>query len=68
VYPDGPAPYYSVYAPGRPGRELEQRDEIKLAASEVILALAAGSPIITRWDVIIVSGTCARSRTCSPAP
>jgi alkyldihydroxyacetonephosphate synthase len=39
VYPDGPAPYYSVFAPGRPGRELEQWDEIKLAASEAILAL-----------------------------
>jgi alkyldihydroxyacetonephosphate synthase len=39
VYPDGPAPYYSVYAPGRPGAELEQWDEIKLAASEAILKL-----------------------------
>ena len=39
VYPDGPAPYYSVYAPGRPGQELEQWDQIKLAASEAILAL-----------------------------
>lgn len=39
VYPDGPAPYYSVYAPGRPGQELEQWDEIKLAASEAIIAL-----------------------------
>jgi alkyldihydroxyacetonephosphate synthase len=39
VYPDGPAPYYSVVAPGRPGQELEQWDEIKLAASEAILAL-----------------------------
>ena len=39
VYPDGPAPYYSVYAPGRPGQELEQWDEIKLAASEAIAAL-----------------------------
>ena len=39
VYPDGPAPYYSVYAPGRPGAELEQWDEIKRAASEAILAL-----------------------------
>jgi alkyldihydroxyacetonephosphate synthase len=36
VYPDGPAPYYSVYAPGRPGAELEQWDEIKHAASEAI--------------------------------
>jgi alkyldihydroxyacetonephosphate synthase len=39
VYPDGPAPYYSVFAPGRHGQELEQWDEIKLAASEAILAL-----------------------------
>jgi alkyldihydroxyacetonephosphate synthase len=39
VYPDGPAPYYSVYAPGRPGEEVEQWDTIKLAASEAILAL-----------------------------
>jgi alkyldihydroxyacetonephosphate synthase len=39
VYPDGPAPYYSVYAPGREGQELEQWDAIKAAASEAILAL-----------------------------
>jgi alkyldihydroxyacetonephosphate synthase len=39
VYPDGPAPYYSVYAPGREGRELEQWDAIKAAASDAILAL-----------------------------
>jgi alkyldihydroxyacetonephosphate synthase len=39
VYPDGPAPYYTVVAPGRPGSELEQWDEIKLAASEAIGAL-----------------------------
>jgi len=39
VYPDGPAPYYSVYAPGRPDQELEQWDAIKAAASEAILAL-----------------------------
>jgi alkyldihydroxyacetonephosphate synthase len=39
VYPDGPAPYYSVVAPGRRGHELEQWDEIKHAASEAILAL-----------------------------
>ena len=39
VYPDGPAPYYSVYAPGRPGAELEQWDAVKAAASEAILAL-----------------------------
>jgi alkyldihydroxyacetonephosphate synthase len=39
VYPDGPAPYYSVYAPGRAGSELEQWDAIKQAASEAILSL-----------------------------
>jgi len=38
VYPDGPAPYYSVMAPGRRGSELEQWAEIKAAASEQILA------------------------------
>lgn len=38
VYPDGPAPYYSVLAPGRRGSELEQWAEIKAAASEAILA------------------------------
>jgi alkyldihydroxyacetonephosphate synthase len=38
VYPDGPAPYYSVYAPGREGDEVAQWDVIKAAASEAILA------------------------------
>jgi len=38
VYPDGPAPYYTVLAPGRRGSELEQWAEIKHAASEALLA------------------------------
>ena len=38
VYPDGPAPYFSVLGPGRPGSEISQWDEIKAAASEAILA------------------------------
>ena len=38
VYPDGPAPYYTVTAPGRRGSELEQWREIKSAASEALLA------------------------------
>jgi alkyldihydroxyacetonephosphate synthase len=38
VYPDGPAPYYTVLAPGRRGSELEQWAEIKIAASEALLA------------------------------
>ena len=39
VYPDGPAPYYSVIARGRPGSELEQWAEIKQAASEALIRL-----------------------------
>jgi alkyldihydroxyacetonephosphate synthase len=38
VYPDGPAPYYTVLAPGRRGSEIEQWAEIKAAASEALLA------------------------------
>jgi alkyldihydroxyacetonephosphate synthase len=37
VYPDGPAPYYTVLAPGREGHELEQWDEIKRAASDALI-------------------------------
>jgi alkyldihydroxyacetonephosphate synthase len=37
VYPDGPAPYYTVIAPGRRGAELEQWAAIKAAASDAIL-------------------------------
>lgn len=37
VYPDGPAPYYTVLAPARRGGELEQWDAIKAAASEAVL-------------------------------
>ena len=29
VYADGPAPYYTVIAPGRRGEEVRQWDEIK---------------------------------------
>jgi alkyldihydroxyacetonephosphate synthase len=40
VYPSGPAPYYTVIAPGRPGDPMSlvaQWDEIKAAASEAII-------------------------------
>ena len=36
VYPDGPAPYYGIYAPGRWGSTVAQWDEIKSAVSEAI--------------------------------
>jgi len=39
VYPDGPAPYYTLLAPARRGSELEQWAEIKAAASEAVLGL-----------------------------
>jgi alkyldihydroxyacetonephosphate synthase len=39
AYPDGPAPYYTILAPGKAGSELEQWDEIKEAVSEVIVKL-----------------------------
>jgi alkyldihydroxyacetonephosphate synthase len=37
IYPDGPAPYFTVLAPARPGSELEQWAEIKHAASEAVI-------------------------------
>lgn len=39
VYPDGPAPYFTFLAPGRPGGELDQWSAIKAAASDAILEL-----------------------------
>jgi alkyldihydroxyacetonephosphate synthase len=38
VYPDGPAPYFTVLAPAKRGGEVEQWDEIKAAASEAVIA------------------------------
>jgi alkyldihydroxyacetonephosphate synthase len=37
VYPDGPAPYYTVMAPAVRGGEVEQWGEIKAAASEAVI-------------------------------
>jgi alkyldihydroxyacetonephosphate synthase len=37
VYPDGPAPYFTVIAPGRPGAQLEQWAVIKDAASDALV-------------------------------
>jgi alkyldihydroxyacetonephosphate synthase len=38
VYPDGPAPYYGIYAAGRWGSTVAQWDDIKAAVSEAITA------------------------------
>jgi alkyldihydroxyacetonephosphate synthase len=37
VYPDGPAPYFTVLAPAIRGGEVEQWDEIKAAAGEAVI-------------------------------
>jgi alkyldihydroxyacetonephosphate synthase len=37
VYPDGAAPYFTVFAPARRGSEVQQWDDLKAAASEAIL-------------------------------
>jgi alkyldihydroxyacetonephosphate synthase len=41
VYPDGPAPYFTVLAPARRGAELEQWAAVKRAASDALLAAGA---------------------------
>jgi alkyldihydroxyacetonephosphate synthase len=41
VYPDGPAPYFGIYAAGRPGATLHQWDEIKAAVSDALIANGA---------------------------
>ncbi len=38
VYPDGPAPYFTILAPARRGDELEQWAEIKRAAARRVIA------------------------------
>lgn len=38
VYPDGPAPYFTILAPAWRGSELEQWDEIKAAVSEALIS------------------------------
>lgn len=49
VYPDGPAPYFGIYAAGGWGKTVEQWDEIKAAVSE---ALIAGGATITHHHAV----------------
>jgi alkyldihydroxyacetonephosphate synthase len=37
VYPDGPAPYFTILAPGKRGQEIEQWDQIKAACSDAVI-------------------------------
>ena len=39
VYPDGPAPYYTILAPARRGEEIEQWGTIKAAAMDAVITL-----------------------------
>jgi alkyldihydroxyacetonephosphate synthase len=41
VYPDGPAPYFTVIAPARRGEEVEQWAEIKRAVSDALIVEGA---------------------------
>jgi alkyldihydroxyacetonephosphate synthase len=41
VYPDGPAPYYTVLAPARRGEEVQQWAAIKAAVSDALIAEGA---------------------------
>jgi alkyldihydroxyacetonephosphate synthase len=41
VYPDGPAPYFTVLAPARRGEEVEQWGAIKRAVSDVLIEQGA---------------------------
>jgi alkyldihydroxyacetonephosphate synthase len=39
AYPDGPAPYYTILAPGKPNSQLEQWAQIKQAVSDTLISL-----------------------------
>ncbi len=41
IYPDGPAPYFTVLAPGRRGEEIDQWSAIKAAVSNVLIEQGA---------------------------
>jgi alkyldihydroxyacetonephosphate synthase len=49
VYPDGPAPYFTVLAPAVRGGEVEQWDEIKAAAGEAVIV---GGSTITHHHAV----------------
>jgi alkyldihydroxyacetonephosphate synthase len=49
VYPDGPAPYFTVLAPARRGEEIDQWGAIKRAVSD---AISAGGGTITHHHAV----------------
>ncbi len=66
VYPDGPAPYYTVLCPAKRGGEVEQWDEIKAAVSETVIEAAGRSPTTTPSAATIAPGTTASAPIRSP--
>ncbi|MCO5249505.1 MAG: FAD-binding oxidoreductase [Chitinophagales bacterium] len=41
IYPDGPAPYYTIIAQGKKGTQLEEWDEIKRIVSDILIEKGA---------------------------
>ena len=41
IYPDGPAPYYTIIAQGKPGAQLEEWDELKQTVSDILIEQGA---------------------------
>ena len=68
VYPDGPAPYFSIYAPGRWGSLVESvgRDQGERLARD--LATAAPSPTTTPSAATTDPGTTAATRPLRRRP
>ena len=67
IYPDGPAPYFTVLAPARQGAELEQWAAIKAAPRATPCSRPAGrSPTTTRSAGTTGPGTTASARLPSP--
>lgn len=67
VYPDGPAPYYGIYASGRWGSLDAQWDEIKTAVSEAIAATPAAPSLTTTQSAVITGpGMTGNALTRSP--
>ena len=69
VYPDGPAPYFTVYAQGRWGDQVAQWDEIEGGRLRGPRSPpAAPSPTTTPSAATTGPGTTASARSPSPAP
>ena len=57
VYPDGPAPYYTVLAQARRRQEVEQWDEIKAAVSDIGGSMSHAAIVAREYGMPAVVGT-----------